>query len=246
MRLKLKSGTWFLIALVGVFFASLHALVYKDSPFAILGNWLVMLAVVCVGIIGAFVMEYENRNLGAKEISIVAALGALSALSRIPFATFLSFQPCTFFIICSGYVFGPVCGFMTGALTAVLSNMFLGQGPWTPFQMICWGLIGASASLLGRYKVGMLGLMIFGLFWGFMYGWLMNIWFWIGYVYPLTLFTFIVTNINSFFWDLSHGLANIFFLGLFGKQVIEVLERFKRRFKIEFDRPAEGPASSGD
>lgn len=240
MRLRLKSGAWFIALLLPLFFASIYGLVYPESPLGILGNWLLLLALVIIAICGAFLIEYENGNLGSKEISIVAALGAMSALSRIPFATFLSFQPCTFFIICSGYVFGPVCGFMTGALTAVLSNMFLGQGPWTPFQMICWGLIGASSSLLGKYRVGLFGLLVWGFFWGFMYGWLMNVWFWVGFVYPLTLYTFIVTNINSFFWDLSHSIANMFFLGLFGKQVIGILERFKRRFRIEFG-VKEGP-----
>jgi energy-coupling factor transport system substrate-specific component len=209
------------------------------GPLGILGNWLLMLVLVIVGIIGAFIVEFETKNLSSKEVSIVAALGAISALSRIPFATFLNFQPCTFFIICSGYVFGPVCGFMVGALTAVLSNMFLGQGPWTPFQMICWGLIGASSSLLGRYKVGMTGLMVWGLFWGFLYGWLMNIWFWVGYVYPWTPYTLIVTDINSFFWDLSHGIADVFFLGLFGRETIKILERYKKRFKIDFKRAPE-------
>ncbi|MFB3765194.1 MAG: ECF transporter S component [Methanotrichaceae archaeon] len=222
-----------------LFFACIYGLMVPKSPLGFLGNWLLMLALVVVGIIGAFIVEYENGNLSSKEVSVVAALGALSALSRIPFATFLSFQPCTFFIITSGYVFGPVCGFMVGALTALLSNMFLGQGPWTPFQMICWGLIGASSSLLGRYKVGMLGLMVWGLFWGFLYGWLMNIWFFVGYVHPWTITTFIVTNINSFFWDLSHGIANIFFLSLFGREAISILERYKKRFRIDFARPAE-------
>ena len=239
MRLRLSGGVLFIALMVPLFFMSIYGLMDKNSPFAILGNWLLLLALVMVGIIGAFIVEYENSNITSKEVSIVAALGALSALSRIPFATFLNFQPCTFFIICSGYVFGPVCGFMTGALTAVLSNMFLGQGPWTPFQMICWGLVGASSSLLGRHKVGMLGLMIWGLFWGFLYGWLMNLWFWVGYVYPWTLTTLIVTNINSFFWDLSHGIADVFFLSLFGRETIKILERYKKRFRIDFDRPAQ-------
>jgi energy-coupling factor transport system substrate-specific component len=242
MRLRLSSGVLFIALMVPLFFMSIYGLTDKNSPFAILGNWLLLLALVMVGIIGAFIVEYENSNITSKEVSIVAALGALSALSRIPFATFLNFQPCTFFIICSGYVFGPVCGFMTGALTAVLSNMFLGQGPWTPFQMICWGLVGASSSLLGKHKVGMLGLMIWGLLWGFLYGWLMNLWFWVGYVYPWTLYTLIVTNINSFFWDLSHGIADVFFLSLFGRETIKILERYKKRFRIDFDRPVESKA----
>jgi energy-coupling factor transport system substrate-specific component len=237
MRFALKGGKWLLIPVMALFIASIYGLMYPDSVLGFLGNWLVLLVLVVVGVLGAFILEYESANIGAKEISLVAVLSSVASVSRIPFAGFLSFQPATFVIICTGYVFGPVAGFMTGATTALVSNIFVGQGPWTPFQMICWGLVGASSSLLGKHKVGMTGLMIWGIAWGFIFGWLMNVWFWVLFVFPLNFDTWIATVIMSFVYDLSHSIANVVFLGLFGAQMITMLERYKKRFHVEFKKP---------
>jgi energy-coupling factor transport system substrate-specific component len=236
VRSALKGGRWLLIPLLALFALAIYGLMYPDSALGFLGNWLILLVLVVVGILGAFVLEFESANIGAKEVSLIAVLSSVASVSRIPFAGFLSFQPCTFIIICTGYVFGPVAGFMTGATTALVSNIFIGQGPWTPFQMLCWGLVGASSAILGRYKVGMTGLMVWGIAWGFIYGWLMNVWFWVLFVFPLNLDTWIATVIMSFVYDLSHSIANVVFFGLFGSQMLTVLTRYKKRFHVEFGR----------
>ena len=49
----------------------------------------------------------------------------------------------------SGLVFGPFNGFIIGATTAFVSNIFLGQGPWTLYQMMAWGIIGVLSGFLG-------------------------------------------------------------------------------------------------
>lgn len=243
------SGKWLLVPVFALFFASIYGLGGPEGPLGFLGNRMLLLVLTVVGILGSFTLEYENRNLGAKEVSLIAVLSGAASVARIPFAGFLSFQPCTFIIMCTGYVFGPVAGFMTGATTALVSNIFIGQGPWTPFQMICWGLVGASSSLLGRYKVGMTGLMAWGIIWGFLYGWMMNLWFWVLFVFPLNFDTWIATVIMSFVWDLSHSVANVVFLALFGAQTITMLERYKKRFHVQFGKPAlavdSGPGIGG-
>jgi hypothetical protein len=65
---------------------------------------------------------------------------------RIPFAALPGVQPTSFLVMVSGLVFGPQAGFMIGAMAALASNFFLGQGPWTPWQMLGWGLMGMSAA----------------------------------------------------------------------------------------------------
>jgi energy-coupling factor transport system substrate-specific component len=157
-------------------------------------------------------------------------LGTISAVARVPFAAIPSVQPCTFFIICSGYVFGPVAGFMVGAVTALVSNFFLGQGPWTPYQMLAWGLAGISAAYFRRFRLGRIGLIIFGVIWGYLYGWIMNTWFWVSFAYPLTFKTFIVYQLTSVWFDTFHAISNAVFLGLLGEKIIAILERFKKRF----------------
>ena len=102
-----------------------------------------MATLMVVLVILAFFFEFESAAMGAKEIALVAMLGTISAAVRIPFAAIPNVQPCTFIIICSGYIFGPLAGFMVGAVTALVSNLFLGQGPWTPYQMLAWGLAGS-------------------------------------------------------------------------------------------------------
>src|SRR5690606_16114673 len=84
----------------------------------------------------------------AREMVILAMLAAIAAVSRVPFAGIPSVQPTSFVIIVTGLVFGAESGFLVGAVTAIVSNIFLGQGPWTPWQMFAWGLMGMSAGLL--------------------------------------------------------------------------------------------------
>jgi energy-coupling factor transport system substrate-specific component len=228
---------FFIILFLGTFIY-LAPLYLKSNPLdpnAGIVNWgLVATLFVSIAILGFF-FEFERAATGAKEIALVSMLGAISALSRLPFAAMMNFQPCTFFIICSGYVFGPVAGFMVACLTALISNLFLGQGPWTPYQMFTWGLVGMSAAWLRKFplsspRVKIIVLTSFGFLWGWLYGVIINIWFWTHFVYPLTLKTYILTLLNAVVWDATHALANVFFVGLFGFKVIKILERFKKRF----------------
>ena len=91
-------------------------------------SWGLVATVLVILAILAFFFEFEATALSSKEIALVAMLGTLSAVLRIPFAVIPNVQPCTYLIICSGYVFGPVAGFMVGSVTALVSNFFLGQG----------------------------------------------------------------------------------------------------------------------
>ncbi|MDY7019117.1 MAG: ECF transporter S component, partial [Chloroflexota bacterium] len=103
LSLVLIAGIGF--AVCSVLFPSLSALV----------NWGLMAVLLAVLVILAFFLKFESVGLGSKEIALVAMLATISAVLRIPFAAIPSFQPCTFLIICSGYVFGPIAGFMVGA-----------------------------------------------------------------------------------------------------------------------------------
>jgi energy-coupling factor transport system substrate-specific component len=138
-----KSHVCVLLALlVGI--AAMIAPVIIDIPGSNPLDWRIVVTVMVALVILAFFFEFESAAIGSKEIALVAMLGTISAAARVPFAAIPNVQPCTFIIICSGYVFGPVAGFMVGAVTALVSNLFLGQGPWTPYQMIAWGLAGSQ------------------------------------------------------------------------------------------------------
>ena len=198
-------------------------------------SWALISVVFLALALGAVFSEFENRATSAKQIALIAMMGTVSALSRIPFASLMNFQPCTFFIICSGYVFGAMTGFMVGAITPVISNIFLGQGPWTAYQIFTWGLLGLAAGFLGKFAIPQPGLrktvlLAYGGLAGIMYAMIINIWFWAMYLYPHTLTTYKGALYTASFWTLSHSLANIIFLWLLGGRVIELLQRFKSRF----------------
>lgn len=178
----------------------------------------------------AFTVRFESSHVSARELAIISLLGTLSALLRVPFAAIPGLQPSTYIVVCSGYVFGPVAGFMVGAMTAVVSNFFLGHGPWTLFQVLAWGLAGASAPLLRTVSLRARTLAMFGICWGILFGLLTNAWMWVAFVYPLTLRTLVVTMLNSVGFDVMHAAGNALFLGLLGVRTIRILERYHKRF----------------
>ncbi|MFW6056868.1 MAG: ECF transporter S component [Chloroflexota bacterium] len=200
---------------------------------------------LAVAVVLAFAAFFESSDLQPRELAIIALLGTVSALLRVPFAAVPSLQPSTYLVICSGYVFGPVAGFMVGALTAVVSNFFLGHGPWTLFQVVGWGLAGASAPLLRRLDMRTSLLVAFGIVWGILFGLIANLWTWVAFVYPLTLQTFLVTWLNSIWFDALHAVGNAFFLGLFGVKTVRLLERYRQRFNWVRVPVDEGPDSKG-
>lgn len=175
--------------------------------------------------------SYERKNISVKEISLMATLSGLAGVARVPFVALPNVQPTTFLVMISGYVFGPGFGFMTGAFAALSSNFFLGQGPWTPWQMLAWGLAGFSSGILKKYvkNPSRLFFSIFAFVWGFLFGYIMNLWHWLFFVYPHTFKSLIITNMNGFYFDLMHGVGNFVFAYLFGKDFINILSRFKDR-----------------
>ncbi len=221
-----------LAAVVGV--ATFVIPAFPSSPLNSLMNWGLLATIIAVLAIAAFFFEFEAAALSSKEVALVAMLGTLSAVSRVPFAAVPGVQPCTFFVICSGYVFGPVAGFMVGAVTALVSNFFLGHGPWTIYQMMAWGLVGLSAACLRRLNLHGTALAVcliaFGILWGFLFGWIMNVWYWASFIYPLTWKTFLTYQLTSVWFDAFHAMGNAILLGIFGLKTIAVLDRFRKRF----------------
>lgn len=191
------------------------------------------LFIVLAGLAG-FYLWYERRGATPKEVALLATLAALAGLSRIPFAATPGFQPTTFLVMITGTVFGPGAGFVVGSLAALVSNFFLGQGPWTPWQMAAWGLAGACGGFSGSPQKGFsrVLLVVAAFSWGFLFGWILNTWHWLAFVYPLTLKSFLVTQLASLWFDAVHGLGNAFLMVFLGPELIKILNRFKRRLMV--------------
>ncbi|MFA9397100.1 MAG: ECF transporter S component, partial [Clostridiaceae bacterium] len=127
--------------------------------------------IIALGIIVSITIlfiKYEKGNYGTKEISLLATLAGVAGGLRVLMAPFPNIQPTTFLVALTGYVFGPFEGFLVGALSAFISNMFLGQGPWTIFQMLGWGVVGfISGYLPSKKPLGKIKFSIILFFYGF-------------------------------------------------------------------------------
>lgn len=199
-------------------------------------NWPVLSAIIIGLIMLTFFWKFEKKEMNSKEIPLISTMATLAAISRIPFAALMSIQPTTFIVMITGYVFGPQIGFMVGAVAALVSNFFLGQGPWTPWQMFCWGMCGFLSALLSKKTKGF-NLKVFVILsgiCGYLFGWIMNIWHWVGFVYPLTFRTFVATYIASIPFDTLHAIGNIIFSIVFGKSFYYILVRFKKKMFIKY------------
>ena len=101
-----------------------------------------------------FFIGFENSRPQAREMVTIAVLCAIAVASRAAFILLPSFKPIVGIVMISGMAFGARAGFLTGAVSAFVSNFIFGQGPWTPWQMFAFGMAGFLAGLL--YEKGIL------------------------------------------------------------------------------------------
>ncbi|HBI26457.1 MAG TPA: ECF transporter S component, partial [Peptococcaceae bacterium] len=102
---------------------------------------------------------------------------------------------------------------------------------WTPFQMLFWGLVGATAGFLGKVapKSGRAVMLSFSAAWGYLFGWLMNLYFVVFFIKPLAWKTVFLAYVASFPMDTMHALSNVCFYLLLGPPVIKILKRFQEK-----------------
>ncbi len=184
-----------------------------------------------------FLVRFERRKIEPRELVLLAVLASIAAVGRIPFASIPSVQPTTFVIMLSGFVFGAESGLVIGSVAALASNMVLGQGPWTPWQMLAWGLVGLTAGLLRKTWLmkSLWGKVLFGILWGFLFGWITNIWGLLSLTQsgtPLNIETVGLYFAGSVLFDSMHSISNVFFLLVFGNIWIKNLTRFKRKYGL--------------
>lgn len=146
----------YLIAIPAAIFIGVK--LFDDRKYNIISLIIAFLA--CV----PFFIGFERGKTGARELVVIAVLTALSVVGRLIFAPLPGFKPVTAMVIITGIAYGMQAGFVTGALSAVVSNIFYGQGPWTPFQMFVWGFLGLLSGLI--FKRGQKAQPLFACFGG--------------------------------------------------------------------------------
>jgi energy-coupling factor transport system substrate-specific component len=172
-------------------------------------------------------------GLGAsKTLALVATLAAAAAAGRVLFAAIPGVQPVTVITVAAGAALGARAGFGVGALAGLASNFFLGQGPWTPWQMLAWGgcgAVGALAAPLIRRRLPF-ALLCFVL--GFAFSGLMDVWEWYSF-YPHTWAALTFQLGRGFWFDAAHALGNVAIALVAGPELRRLLERYARRLRTE-------------
>jgi energy-coupling factor transport system substrate-specific component len=210
-----------------------------------LASFLILAAVL----LGGFAW-YERSRPPAQVVALVAALAALAIAGRIAFAAFPNVKPTTDIVIFAGFALGAAPGFAVGALAALVSNFWFGQGPWTPWQMAGWGMCGilGAAVGLGWRNAGRLTLAAVCGFAGIAYGALLNFSLMATYGGELSLERFGVLTARAVPFEVAHVAGNVALALVAGPAMVRMLVRFRERFEWRRGAPGGGgsPAPEGD
>jgi energy-coupling factor transport system substrate-specific component len=191
---------------------------------------------------------YERRKPPARVVGLVAVLAALAVVGRLAFAAVPNVKPTTDIVLFAGYALGGVPGFAVGAISAVASNVFLGQGPWTAWQMVAWGGVGIGGALLARAtrgrELGRVELAIACGIAGLAFGAFMDVYQWT-FAARQDLATYLAIATTSLPYNLAHAIGNVAFCLLIGPVFIRSLRRYRRRFEVRWPAPRRGVAVRG-
>ncbi|MGF6376442.1 energy-coupling factor transport system substrate-specific component [Clostridiales Family XIII bacterium PM5-7] len=111
-------------------------------------KYMIISVLVLLYTVVPFFMVFERRKPKAREIVLIAIMSAITVVGQLFFHLTVPVQIGTALIIISGISLGPEAGFLIGALSRFVCNFYMGQGPWTPWQMFCWGTLGFLAGLI--------------------------------------------------------------------------------------------------
>jgi energy-coupling factor transport system substrate-specific component len=200
-------------------------------------SWVLASMLVLGAALAAGFAWYERTHPTARVIALVATLAALAALGRIAFAATPNVKPTTDIVLISGYALGGAPGFAVGSVAALASNVFFGQGPWTPWQMTGWGAVGVAGALLGRATGRRLGRVPLAIACGalsYVYGAWMNLSLWVTYSGDHSLGALGAYFATSLPFDVAHVVGSVLFCLAFGPVLVRALARYRTRFDVRW------------
>ena len=183
-----------------------------------------------------FGFAFENRKPKARELVIISALCAIGVAGRTAFFMLPQFKPVAAIVIISGVAFGGETGFLVGAITAFVSNFFFGQGPWTPWQMFSFGIIGFLAGIMfqkGILRKTKTDMCLFGFVATFViYGGIMNPASVIMWQSNININMVLSSYVMGMPFDFIHAVSTVFFLFFAAEPMLEKLERIKIKYGL--------------
>ena len=204
--------------------AALVALAPAHSGFPLL--------LAAMGLLVAGAAWLETGPAASKEIVLVATLAAVAAAGRVLFVAIPGVQPVTVVTVAAGAALGARAGFATGAIAALASNFFLGQGPWTPWQMLAWGACGLAGAACARLIRRRVPFAVLCCILGFAFSAFMDLWVWVTYL-PHTWQALVVVIGQGFWFDVAHAVGNVLIALTIGPELRRLLERYDRRLRTE-------------
>jgi energy-coupling factor transport system substrate-specific component len=210
-------------------------------------SWILASALVLAVALAAGFAWYEREHPATRVLALVATLAALAALGRVAFAPLPNVKPTTDIVLLGGYALGGAPGFAIGAVAALASNLFFGQGPWTPWQMVAWGgcgLLGAGVARIAGRELGRVSLAAVCAFAGLAFGAVMNVSQWVMYSGDHTQAKLVASFATSVPFDVAHAVGNAVFCLAFGPALVRALARFRTRLEVRWE-PAAGVAAAG-
>ena len=201
----------------------LGATVFAERRHLIVSTGVAVLALLL------FAAGYEKKPTGSRRMIIVAVMTALCITGRfIPL-----FKPITALTVITAIYLGGEAGFLVGAMSALLSNFYFGQGPWTPFQMLAWGMIGLIAGFLANpLKRHKWLLLVYGVLAGIFYSAVMDIWTVIWYDGTFRTELYLSALVTAVPHTVMYSVSNFVFLWFMAKPFGEKLERVKIKYGV--------------
>jgi energy-coupling factor transport system substrate-specific component len=200
-------------------------------------------ALIALGLAGGFAW-YERVRPDARIVALVGTLAAFAALGRIAFAALPNVKPTTDIVLISGYALGGAPGFVVGALAGLTSNFFFGQGPWTPWQMAAWGVVGvlgAGLALITARRIGRWPLAIVCFVVGFAFTAVQDVGDWVNYS-DHSLASLGVYVGKGLGFDAVHAAGCFAFALAFGPALTRSIQRFATRLQVTW-LPSSGVAA---
>lgn len=190
---------------------------------------IIVAIIVLIGVIYNVFRLFEKSKPKVEYIVLLAILVAICVVGRLIGMSIPSIQLASFVIIMVGIVYGGETGFLVGILTAIVSDLFMGLGYWTFFQMLAWGLMGYTSGLFSDKLDNIWIRVPFGFIWAFIYGFITDFAM-IPYMSALNLEGFIALYVAAIPLDLVHGIINAVLLAVAYKWFKNIFERNKVKF----------------
>ena len=201
--------------------------VFKNKQYSFISLGVVILAII------PFLLSFEKNENNIAKLVVIAVMTALSVAGRVVFSALPAFKPVSAIVILVAINFGSEAGFMTGALSALISNFYYTQGPWTPFQMFAWGAVGLIAGLLARpLKKHFWALLIYGAFAGVMFSMIMDIWNAMWQDNRFVLARYFASIATSLPFTFRYAYSNVLFLLVLAVPVNRILDRIRTKYGI--------------